>query len=565
MQIFYRRTIQNVAIFFLMFIGIKNFIISLPLRYSPHFKEFYNRIDIKDTMFLHGSIAFIVSLVMILLAYNLYKRIRSAWIGEIVVLVISIILQIIYFHALAIHMIVIETLILIILLVSADDFSRVTHIYSFKKSLRYIFASFLLLFINSSIGIYLIHGSISNVSSLRDSFSESFHLLVFMDKSVLSSSGKIMNLYADSIISLFWISTFMALIFALKPITLDYFKNKGDKEKVHEMVLKYGQNPMSYLALEDDKSYFFGSYSEGVCAYTIVGNVMVICGDMICSENSGIIFLNEIMIFSKINHYDLVFLNVTDVFLDLYKTAQFGCLKYGEDACFKLEDYTLKGGSVAKVRAAINHANKMGIQVQEYIPANGVNSKLEKEIQVISSEWFKSKSMPEMQFMLGGIGLSSPMERRYFYAIDSNDLMLGFVVFLPYLNGKAYLADVTRRKGDAPQGVLEKIIYEAFMIMKDEGVLYGNMGLSPLFNVDDNSSQNISAKVSEYIYDNLNAAYNFKLLHHSKEKYAPTHWESRYIAYYPKPMSLKYAYAIVKAQNPVNIYQLIKNQFIKPL
>ena len=247
--------------------------------------------------------------------------------------------------------------------------------------------------------------------------------------------------------------------------------------------------------------------------------------------------------------------------MEVYEMAEFGVLKYGEDACFKLEEYDLKGGAVAKVRAAINHATKSGIIVKEYNPKTSYDASLELQINRISIEWLKSKDMPEMQFMLGEVGLKEPRERRYFYAMDQKNIMLGFVVFLPYLMGKAYLADVTRRTNNAPQGVLEKNIYEAFMTMKNEGIIYGNLGLSPLYNDSSESANTMSEKISHYIYENLNAVYDFKALHHAKEKFAPTHWENRYIVYYPKPMTLKYAYAIVKAQNPKKLSKIIFSQF----
>ncbi len=563
MGIFYRRTVQNIAIICLIFIGFKNFIISLPLRYSQHFSGFYQYIDTKDTMFMQGKLAFVVSLVMILLAYNLYKRMRMAWIGEIFVLVVSIVLQAIYFHAFALHMIIVEAIILLILVISVSDFSRKSQRSSIKKVLIYIVISFVLLMANATFSILLIHGDLDNLTNLSAAFSKSIKLMVMMDKSVLNNTSSAMILYGDSLIFLFWFTVLAALVTLLKPLAFDAYKNKNQKERAHAIILKYGQNPMSYLAIEDDKYYFFGETIEGVCAYTIVGNVMVICGDIICKSSDAVVFLEELILFSKRNHYDLILLNITNEFIDLYKSNQFGTLKYGEDACFKLEDYDLKGGAVAKVRAAINHANKAGIAVYEYKPLEARDVLIEKQIMGISEKWLNNKAMPEMKFMLGSISLEAPRERRYFYAADSNGEMLGFVVFLPYMSSKAYLAEVTRRKTNAPQGVLEKIIYDAFMVMKDEGVTYGNMGLSPLYNVSENENQSISEKISTYIYEHLNEAYDFKSLHHAKEKYAPTHWESRYIAYYPKPMTLKYAYAIVKAQNPVTVLQMIKAQLKK--
>jgi len=561
MKIFYRRLIQNTAIFMLMFFAVKDFIISLPLSYSPRFAGIYQRFDTTDTMFMKGRLTFIVSVIMILLAYNLFKRVRNAWIGEVVLLTVSIVLQVFHYHVFALQMITIESIVLLILIVSFSDFTRMPSKGTLKKSLLYILVALFLMLLNASVGIYLVRGDMDGSNTLTTAFYKSVELLFFMDKSVLGSNGKIATIYADSLITIYWVCLLGAFILLLKPLTYKKIKYKSETEKVHRLVLKYGQNPMSYLALEDDKAYYFSKQVEGVVAYTVVGNVMLICGDMICAKDDGLLFLAELLNFSRSNYYDLVLLNVTDYFMNLYEMAQFGVLKYGEDACFKLEEYNLNGGAVAKVRAAINHATKAGISVYEYKPKLNYDSSVELQIHQISVEWLKSKNMPEMKFMLGGIGLEYPRERRYFCAVDNEGVMLGFVVFLPYLMGKGYLAEVTRRTNNAPQGVLEKIIYEAFMAMKDEGITYGNMGLSPLYNDSSDSVNTMSEKISRYIYENLNAAYDFKALHHAKEKYAPTHWEDRYIVYYPKPMTFKYAYAIVKAQNPEKLSRIILSQF----
>src|SRR5665648_1279489 len=97
---------------------------------------------------------------------------------------------------------------------------------------------------------------------------------------------------------------------------------------------------MAYLALENDKKYFFGNDMTGVCAYQIIGNVFVVCGDIICDKRDGFRFLNEILTFCKENGYSIILLNITDLFRNLYQSAGFGILKYGEDACFKPVSYT---------------------------------------------------------------------------------------------------------------------------------------------------------------------------------------------------------------------------------
>jgi phosphatidylglycerol lysyltransferase len=564
MNEFFKRQIQNIAIGLLVIISFGNLFAALPLKFAKTFEQLYDKMIDPNMMVAHGILSFWLGVLMLLLAYSLYRRVRSAWVIETVVLFTTVILQILHFHRFTVPIVLIELFVLAVLILSYRDFSRLPNRVTLKWAFIFIGMSLALLLANASIGLYIMRGHINDVHTLYNALMSSIDLLMFMDTSVLDIHSKAGQIYADSLIIINWICIFTSVLLLLKPLVYDYIHNKQDKERVRKLVLEYGQNPMSYLALENDKRYFFSKSVEGVCSYTIVGKTMVCCGDMICSQNDGFAFLNELLVFSKQNGLDLLLLNITDYFIDLYKTAQFGILKYGEDACFNVSEYSLKGGKVAKVRAAINHANKSGISVLEYHPLGAHQAEIEAEIREISDEWLKKKNAPEMSFMLGGINLEKPLDRRYFYARDINGKMLGFVVFLPYLRGKAYLAEVTRRRANAPQGVMEKIIYEAFQVMKEEGVETVNMGLSPLYNVASGDKATFNEKLFAYVYDNMNEAYDFKALHHAKEKYAPTSWEARFLAYYPKPFTPQFAYAMIKAQNPEKISKLVISQLKKP-
>ena len=337
--------------------------------------------------------------------------------------------------------------------------------------------------------------------------------------------------------------------------------DKNKKDYLYQIVSRYGQNPISYHVLETDKKYFFKEGIEGVVAYAVVGDVAVVSGDIIASEEQAAELLSEFTAFSKKNNYSILFLNTTEKFLELYKSFGFESIKYGEEALFKLNDYDLKGGKVAKVRAAINHANKAGIEVSEYKPKEKRDFKLENEISELSKEWFKIKKGGEIKFSLGGVGLEEPYDRRYFTAKNSEAKLLGFVVFIPFADKSGYLAEVTRRLPDAPQGVIEKIIYEAFMVFKSEGAEWGSLGLVPLVNVREEDIKNkLTTRIFEYIYENMNYFYGFKNLHHAKKKYAPTDWEARYLVYYPTRFTPQLAYALLKVKKP----KVLKN-YILPM
>ena len=337
--------------------------------------------------------------------------------------------------------------------------------------------------------------------------------------------------------------------------------DNNKKEYLYQIVSKYGQNSISYHVLEADKKHFFVDGIEGVIAYAIVREVVVVSGDIIAPKEQAAELLAAFTDFTKKNDYSILFLNTTNKFLDLYKSFGFESIKYGEEALFKLADYNLKGGKVAKVRAAINHANKAGIEISEYKPKEKRDPELENEILELSKEWLKIKKGGEIKFSLGSIGLEEPYDKRYFTAKSSEGKLLGFVVFIPYANKSGYLAEVTRRLPDAPQGVIEKIIYEAFMIFKSEGTEWGSLGLNPLVNVREEDIKNkLTTRIFEYIYENMNYFYGFKNLYHAKKKYNPTDWEARYLVYYPKKFTPKHAYALLKVKKP----KVLKN-YILPM
>lgn len=49
-----------------------------------------------------------------------------------------------------------------------------------------------------------------------------------------------------------------------------------------------------------------------------------------------------------------------------------------------------------------------------------------------------------LTFVMGTVGLENPMDKRYFYATDADGKIVAFIVFVPFLGKRGYMADVTR-------------------------------------------------------------------------------------------------------------------------
>jgi phosphatidylglycerol lysyltransferase len=465
-------------------------------------------------------------------------------------------LHLLKFHRLSI-IIFIEFLILLVLLLFRKSFHRKANPITLKLGISLSLFSILLVLLNTVISLFLIKRHFSGIATLMDSLKLSIKVLYMMDLSVAEPRSYFAIVFLRSAIILNWAVIISALFLILNPLIYQPLITKNDREKVRQLLKLYGQNPISYVAIEDDKKYFFGSTVQGAIAYTLVGNVAICAGDPLCEEECMTLFLSEFMIYCKQNGLQVCFCQITQRLIGPFKSLGFGVAKYGEECMFDLNKHTLDGSEASRIRQALRRADKLGIKVFEYKPLDERNRDLERQITLASDEWLKSKKSSEMKFMLGSVSLENPLDRRYFIALDTQGDVQGFIVFVPFCGGEGYMADVTRRKTKAPFGVMEKLTIESFEIMKKESVKWGSLGLAPLYNVKNDTEASVINNALNYVYENLNSFYGFKTLCQYKKKYVPTSWEPRYLTFYPKMLTPQVAYAIIKSQNPNGVSEYI--------
>ncbi|MDP4151999.1 MAG: phosphatidylglycerol lysyltransferase domain-containing protein [Bacillota bacterium] len=553
--------IQNAAITLIVFSGISNIVLSLPYKFKmvKTIGKYY-RILNPEYISIHRTFSTLAGFILLLISFRLYKRMRMAWVLALCILPVSLILHVLRFHNYINIFTFSESLIIIVLSLSYKDFHRASSPLRLKAGITIASISVFLVLLNTAVGLFILKNEFKHIYSFADGIIRSIQLLFFMDISMIEPKTRTAVLFCKSAIILNWVCIITAIILILKPLVYQPIVSRMGRERVHDLLRSYGFNPISYVALEEDKLYFFGSSVNGVIAYTLAAGVAVCAGDPICKIEDAIILLSEFITFCRQNDLDICFCQVSDKLLHIYKEMGFGITKYGEEAMFELSTYSTAGGAAAKTRQAVNKANRLGINVYEYDKSKDTNRTLEKEIMDVSHEWLHGKKSSELSFMLGSVSFENPEGRRYFYATDASGVIQGFVVFVPFAGGSGYYADVTRRRLEAPIGVMEKIIISAFETMKGDGVEWGSLGLAPLANVRESDPKKTVGLVLEFIYEHLNNFYGFKTLYQYKKKYAPTHWQPRYLSYYPKSFTPKIAYSIIKAQNPKGVKDYLLTQ-----
>lgn len=365
---------------------------------------------------------------------------------------------------------------------------------------------------------------------------------------------------------IFWFSwgcILAAVLYAARPWIRARKSQSADIQHARTLLNLYSQNPCAYLTLEDDKLLYFGTRVDGVIPYGAVGDTVIVNGDPVCADKDFPVLLAEFVEFCQKSAHKLFLLNVTEHYLEEYKKQGFGYVRCGEEARFELASYGITGKKGAKMRMNINHATKTGVTVHEYKVLEQRDEAVESELNRITREWLQEKKSGLLKFTLGSVGLDNPMDKRYFYAKNADGKIVAFIVFVPFLGKNGYMADVTRHGADAPGGVMETIIYQAFQVFKGEGVEYGSLGVAPLAGLDVKSANPVE-RLLQFVYDHLNACYGFRDLYRAKEKYSPTAWLPSYYAYLPAIPSPDMFYAVVKIQNPQGMGDYVR-ALVKPL
>lgn len=512
---------------------------------------------LKDIFNLSKFIFFALSTLNFIIFFDLVKKKRYAYLLELFSLFLLICLRIIRHGILGKYLVPIYLYIFIVLYLNNGYFT--VNVVGFKRKsfIRSLLATLTIIFTQSIILVVFTSKRFNLHLPIEEILKNAFYGIFGISTLDIYLPKNIFLRYQSTI----WLQLIFALIvflaIALKPIFEKSYNTNIDDVK--SFIIENGKNPLSYLILEEDKNIFYSERVRGLVGYKIVNGVFVILGDIVVEEGGENIFIEELLEFCKYQKLEILFLNSTGEYKKELLSLGLHQAKYGEDCIFTLDEYDLKGKRAQKIRTAINKSKKLGVEVHEYKIEEGRDEFIENSFREITDAWIKNKGSMMMEFTVGSMNLEAPENRRYFYSIMEG-VIIAFVVFVPYDNRKGYIADITRRREEAPQGAIESIIYDGFMTLKEEGAEEGNMGLCPLYNVVDDFS-GFNEKFLNEIYERFSKFYNFKALRHSKEKYGPTTWKNRYL-YYSGKNFFKILTAIVLCHFPKNMWKYVSTQIL---
>ena len=297
---------------------------------------------------------------------------------------------------------------------------------------------------------------------------------------------------------------------------------------------RHADHSSAFLAFNRDVEHFMARGCDGLVAYRPAGrrHAIQLCGPF-SEPDDRAATLDEFLAWvgGEGRRLTAVQLRAEDV--SAYVERGFQVNQLGSSYGIELDRFGLRGTRFMRVRNKISRARRAGVTVTE-LADEGRSPELDE----IDAAWLRSKGrhVHELAFLVGERGGRGAPLRRIFMAVQRGR-PLGYITYSPVFGARpGWLYDLTRRRADAPPGTIELLFVTALERIRDEGVAWLHLGLTPFAGLEErhapgDAESRAMARVFKLLRERGEAVYPSASQEAFKLKWGPTLVEPEYIAF----------------------------------
>jgi lysylphosphatidylglycerol synthetase-like protein (DUF2156 family) len=317
------------------------------------------------------------------------------------------------------------------------------------------------------------------------------------------------------------------------------------------ILARRAENPSAFLALNDETRHFTVDGVDGVVAYQLAGRrtIVQLGGAFADSADQGVL-LAAFLDFAHVQRRKVVAVQLMRQDAELYATYGFTVNQFGADYARELSGFSLGGKKYMQLRNKVSRARRAGVSVIEVDVAQ-----FGPQLDEIDRVWLRSKGrhVKELKLMVGQRGGAAQSSRRLFAALDEAGTVLAYVSFSPvYGTRSGWLHDLSRRRPDAPPGVLELIVVTAIEMFRAERASYLHFGFTPFTKLSAEyevaGASRVTARILQFLAKYGSAIYPAASQLAYKEKWGLDLAQPEYIAF-QGGISLRRIWSLLRATN----------------
>ena len=469
--------------------------------------------------------ATLAGFALLLLAGNLWRRKRVAWLLTIIVLVIAAISHLL--KGLDYEEASLAFLLVIWLGFQFPHFHARSDPPSIRQGIRLLLFALIFTLAYGVTGFYLLDRHFSVNFGLGDALRQTVIMFTeFYDPGLEPITG-FGRYFAASIYAVGVITLGYSLIMLVRPVFIRRPANPQERQRAREIVTAYGCPSLARFTLFDDKSYYF-SPGGSVVAFVNKGRIALTLGDPIGPATDSLAAINCFLDFCAHNDWQPAFYQTMPDYLQQYQDLGLNTICIGHDAIVDLAGFKLEGNKAKALRTPVNRLTRLEYRAEIFEPP--LPDPLIHELRLISDEWLATVHGTEMRFSMGSFD-EAYLRQTPVIAIRSKEgIISAFANIVSEYYRNELTIDLMRRRHQVEPGTMEFLFIELFGWAKSRGFDSFNIGFSALAGVGKEVTDPAVERALHYIYEHINQFYNFKGLHAFKEKFNPQ-WSPRYLVY----------------------------------
>ena len=494
---------------------------------------------------------------LLVLAANLLRRKRIAWLLTIGLLIVSIISNLIkgwdYEESL------LSGLLLAQLIAMRSLFTARSDRPSIVQGIRVFIFALLFTLVYGTLGFFWLDRHYSTSFRLAEALKQTLAIFFADDNLGLQATSRFGNFFVSSIYIIGVVTLLYALWMLLRPVLIYSEATSLERQRAKEIVERYGCSSLARFALLDDKSYYFSPSGQSVVAYVPKGRGAIALGDPIGAIEDRSEAIAGFKQFCALNDWQPAFYQTLPDDLELYQSLNFKILKIGEEATVDLKSFTLQGKAGKNLRPVINKFNKLGYYVQFHAPP--IADELLQELRAISNKWLEQMAGSEKRFSVGWFENEYIKSCQVAVVHNQQNNPVAFANIIPEYHRHEITIDLMRHLEETERGTMDFLFISMFERFKQQGYDSFNLGLAALSGVGLAAESSRMERGMHYLYEHLNQFYNFQGLRAYKDKFHP-HWSSRYLVYPQLAALPEIAVALVRADSGDRLQDYLGTQFL---
>jgi len=475
-----------------------------PLRVRMEFLSRFIPLLAIDISHFAGSI---VGLCLLLLARGIQQRVSAAYYTVIAFLVAGIVLALLrgmhYIEA------AVLAVILLALIPARREFYRRASLVDQRFTLEWSIAVLLVVLTSLWLGLF----SFRNLG-YSDELWWQFSLKSNASRFVRASVGVAVVLLAFAIHRL------------LRPVSFKpALPDTRQLERVRA-VIEQSPDPGAPRALLGDKALLFSESGRSFIMYGVYGRSWVSLGGPIGPEEEW----KEVIL----EYRDLcsrygglpVFYEVAEEHASLYRDMGLSLLELGEEAWVSLPDFAIKGGQQNDISRIFDQVTGQG-WIFEVVGPENVPDVLN-DLGRVSDEWHAMKGKRERGF---SIGFFNPeyLKACLQAVIKKRGSVVAFANLLKGTEKDTFTVDFMRYGLDAPDNVMELLIFELILWGKQHGYRWFNLGMAPLAGLEKDELSPVWDRIGTLMFRHGEHFDDFQGLRAFMGMFGPV-WKPRYLA-----------------------------------